>query len=201
MPRRLPARRAAETCLHRSLEGLPVGSPADLYDAVLGTRFALPLQVLLQAGFRILRRSVRIDARKPLLVDREHDSAGSLVAPVHEHRPEQGFERIRQDGRSNVLPLRAFTLPEADARADLQRARRLAQGFLANQRSPHARQLALRQIREARVQRLRHHAAEDAVTQEFEPLVVRRAVTAMRERLLEQRAVAKSVTDASLEIR
>ena len=48
-------------------------------------------------------------------------------------------------------------------------------------------------------QRLRDDASQHAVAQEFETLVVRRAGTAVRQRLLEQRGVGEAVAESTLQ--
>jgi hypothetical protein len=56
-------------------------------------------------------------------------------------------------------------------------------------------QLALAQRRETAEQVLGDDAIEDAVAQEFQPLVVLRAAAAMGQRLLEQRGIGKAVAE------
>jgi hypothetical protein len=66
--------------------------------------------------------------------------------------------------------------------------------LLAHQARAQLGQLAFGELREARVELVGDRAAEDAVTEEFEPLVVVRAVAAMRQRLLEEPCVCELVS-------
>ena len=58
-----------------------------------------------------------------------------------------------------------------------------------------AAQLAFGELREARVELVGDRAAEHAVAEEFQPLVVVRAVAAVGERPFEQARVAERVSE------
>src|SRR5690242_20168737 len=74
----------------------------------------------------------------------------------------------------------------------------LVQRLLAHQARAQPRQVPLGQAAESLVQLRRNDAIEDAVAQELEPLVVRRAVTAMRQSLREELGPGKKISDALL---
>jgi hypothetical protein len=75
----------------------------------------------------------------------------------------------------------------------------LGQRFLAHQPGAQAGELAFRHLRKARVQLVGHGAAQHAVAEELQALVVVRAVAAMRERLLGQRRCAEAVPEPGFE--
>src|SRR5690606_9240657 len=73
------------------------------------------------------------------------------------------------------------------------------QRFLANQGGAQARQFAFAQFIEALEERHRHDAVEDAVAEEFQPLVVGLAEAAVSERLLQERGVGERVAEFALQ--
>ena len=68
------------------------------------------------------------------------------------------------------------------------------QRLLAHQARAQLGQLAFGELREARVELVGDRAAEHAVAEEFEPLVVVRAVAPMGERPLEEACVGEPVS-------
>jgi hypothetical protein len=77
----------------------------------------------------------------------------------------------------------------------------LRQRFFAHQARAQLGQPAFGELREARVELVGHGASEDAVAQEFEPLVVRRAEAAVGQRLLKEAGVGEPVPEARFEVR
>ena len=130
------------------------------------------------------------------------DLARGAVAAVEEYRAVDRLQRIGEDRRAFRAFVARGALVQAQERARCRaRAPMRGQRFLADQAGAHPRQLALGQLRMALEQQLGHGAAEHAVAEELEPLVVRRAEAAVRERLREQRGILEAVADAPLEYR
>jgi hypothetical protein len=73
--------------------------------------------------------------------------------------------------------------------ADAERLRHFGERLLAHQARAQARELAFGELREARVQLVGHRAAEHAVAEKLEPLVVLGAAAAVRQRLLDEARV------------
>ena len=80
-------------------------------------------------------------------------------------------------------------------------ARHAGQRLLAHQARAQLGQLAFGKLREARVELVGDRAVEHAVAEKFEPFVVRRAVTAMRQRLLEEPRIGEAVAQQLFEVR
>jgi hypothetical protein len=72
-------------------------------------------------------------------------------------------------------------------------ARHAGQRFFPHQAGAQLGQLAFLQLREARVELVGDRAAEHAVAEEFEPLVVLRAVAAVGQRPLEETGIGELV--------
>jgi hypothetical protein len=80
----------------------------------------------------------------------------------------------------------------AHREADL--ARHAGQRLLAHQAGAQLGELAFGKLRKAGVEHVGHRAAEHAVAEKLEPLVVLGAVAAMRQRLLEEARIGERVT-------
>src|SRR6185295_1825961 len=89
----------------------------------------------------------------------------------------------------------AQMLRQADALA------RLGQRLFANQAGAQPRQLAFGELREAGIKLVGDRAAQHAVAEEFQPLVVVVPVAAVRQRLLEELRGGEPVTDPLFESR
>ena len=125
--------------------------------------------------------------------------ARGRVAGVEEHRAVDRLERVGEDrGPCRALVARG-ALVEPQELGDAEVARDRGERFLADQAGADARQLAFGQLRDGAEQQLGDRAAEHAVAEELEPLVVRRAEAAVRQRLREQRGILEAVADAPLE--
>ena len=73
------------------------------------------------------------------------------------------------------------------------------QGVLLDQIGTHAREVTLWQFAQFFVEQMGHRQIEHRVAQELQAFVVVCAEAAMRERLLQQRQLAKAITQAFLQ--
>lgn len=71
----------------------------------------------------------------------------------------------------------------------------MMQGILANEIGAQTREIALRKIREAMKQGSRNYTVENTVAEKFQPLVIRRAKTTVRQCRPEKSLVRKTVTE------
>src|SRR6185503_4278119 len=92
-----------------------------------------------------------------------------------------------------------LAFPEPQVIAQAERLRDLMQGFLAYQVRAQPRQVSLGKLAEVLEELGRDHAVENAVAEELQPLVVRRAMAAVGESLREQLRPGKTVSDMLLE--
>src|SRR5262249_35696674 len=178
------------------LEILAVRGPAGREHRVLRQRDAPRLEQLLEQRLGVLARVLRVEPREQRLVEPPHSVPRGDEAPVEEYRTDERFERRGEDRwppRSAALQL---ALAEAQLLSQREVLRQLVQGLLAHQARAQPRQVPFGQIAEALEQFSRDHAVENAVAEELQPLVVGRAVAAVRERLLEQLGTGKGVADA-----
>src|SRR5439155_1180374 len=132
---------------------------------------------------------------------REHRLARGVVAAVEEHRAQHRLERVGEDRGARLGGGSELALPQAKELADAQGLRHLGESFLAHQARPQARELAFGELRETRVQLVGHGAAEHAVAEKFEPLVVVGAAAAVGQGLLEEPRACKPVAQPFLERR
>jgi hypothetical protein len=103
-----------------------------------------------------------------------------------------GLQRIGQDRVPAVATGLHFAGPQGQPVAQLEGAGDYRQRAFAHQLGPGAGERALVGFGPALVQRLGNHHVDDAVAEKFQPLVVRRAGTAMRQGLLKQAGSLKA---------
>ena len=157
--------------------------------AVLGQGLAARVQQLLQRGLGVLLHSRRVQLLE-LRAERLHHGAPRRgIAAVEEDGAKHGFKRIGEDGRRDGRRAGAHQIRQAEL------ARHLGEGLLAHQVCAQPGELAFGKLREAGVELVGDRATEDAVAEEFQPLVVVRSVAAVRQRPLEQTRVGERVAE------
>lgn len=161
----------------------PVGGD----DPVFRQRLAAGVHEFLETGLRVLLDPTGVDRVQQRAEGPHHCALGGGVAPVEEDGADYGLDGI---GEHRVRHRR-----DADAYGQAQGLRHLDERFLAHERGAQLGELAFGELREALVQLVRDGAAEHAVTQEFQPFVVCRAVAAMRQRLLGEARIGEGVTE------
>ena len=145
----------------------------------------------LQLGLGVLRRPAPGRARRA----RRRTPAPHARAPPRSRRRgtrRRTAPRARRPGSTACTGVRSPR--RAAARAARARAPTSASAS-SRTRLARRRVSCLRADREARVELVGDGAAEHAVAEELQPLVVLRAVAAVRQRLLEQRASAEAVAE------
>src|SRR5262249_27401127 len=183
------------------LEGLLVRLALHRHDAVLRQPPVPRLQDFLQARLGVLRRPLRIEALDQRPESGEHRLARGVVAAVQEHRAEHRLDRIGEDRGPRLGAGGELALAQAQVLADAERLRHLGERLLADQARPQARELALRELRETRVEHVGDGTAEHAIAQELEALVVLGAAAAVRQRLLDKARIVEPVAQPFLERR
>ena len=159
------------------------------HHAILGQGLAVRVQQLLQGGLGVLLHPRGVELLE-LRAERLHHGAPRCgVAPVEDDRPEHGFQRIGEHGRRDRRRARPHPIRQAEL------ARHLGEGLLAHQVCAQPGQLAFGKLREAGVELVGDRATEDAVAEEFQPLVVVRSVAAVRQRPLEETRVGERVAE------
>ena len=148
------------------VERAPVRLAARREGAVLGELLALLVHDLLQLGLRVLGEVLGVERLELRAEHRRHCLARRVVAAVEKHRAEHRLDRVREQRGLHLDVAEAQVLRQADPLA------RLGKRFLAHQAGAQPRQLAFRELREAGVELVGDRAAEHAVAEEFQPLVV-----------------------------
>ena len=138
-------------------------------------------------------------SRERAAVQAQDRLLGRTEATVQEDRPEQGLERISQDGWPRIAAAFQLAFAHAQALAERKRLRNLIQRLLPHQVGAQPRQIAFTGAAKPAAEFGRDDAVENAVPEELEALVVGRAVASVRERLPEQRRLRKPVADGLLQ--
>ena len=167
--------------------------PALTEQFVVRQRLLPRLQPFLQAGLGVLGNTAAGQCDDRPLEQRQHDPPAGLDVRIQVHRGDHRFQRIGQDGIAAVPAGFHFARPEHQAGTEIEFTRDRGQRGFAHQLRPGARERALVGGRPARVERLGDQRTEDRIAQKLEALVVRRAGAAMRQRLHQQRGIAKRV--------
>ncbi len=173
--------------------------------AVDRQRQAERLGPLLQRRLRVLRRrGILVEHRGPPGAD---EAARRREAAVDEDRADQRFDAVG-GRRLQLSPLgAAFAGRALHRRQELDAARDLQQGFLADKRRVPLGDGALVFLDEAFEQQFGHHEAQNPVAQEFQPLIAGAVANAFRgagcawmgQRAFQQSRVREAVADALLE--
>src|SRR5882672_7732024 len=191
-----PHRELGNQALH--FEALAVRRPAGCHHGVLRQRDPSCLKQFLQKRLRVLSERLRIQAGKQRLIQAPNGLPGRRKTAVDKDRAYQGFERIGQNGGPREPAALQLAFAQLQMIAHAERLRHLMQGLLAHEVRTQPRQVPLRKVAEALEQLRRNDTVEDAVAQELQPLVVKRAVAAVRESSQEQLRPRKTVSDMLL---
>ena len=105
---------------------------------------------------------------------------------------------IGQNRRAAKPTAFQLALTQAQVSSQLQFLCQAGQGLLLHQIGAQPRQFAFLEAGEAPVQLVRNTAVEDAIAEKFKALVMRRAVAAMGQRLLQQGRLRKAVAQFAL---
>ena len=158
-------------------------SPSTAMHRVARQRELAALQVLLQRGLRILVHGLRAAASSSALGEQPLDRlAHRLEARVEVHRAQQRLERVGEDRGAAKAAALQLAFAQAQQLAQAQALRGLEERGLVHELRAQAREVAFGKLREAFVEERGDRAVEQAVAEEFEALVVRRAEAAVRER-------------------
>src|SRR5690348_3851437 len=125
---------------------------------------------LLQRGFRMLRRAaLAYEVRFP---QPEDESLGRCEAAVDEERADQRLDHVAHDILALAGAIASCLLAEPDDLRNADLAAVLSASLARNEYVVAARHEAFRLVWVAVVERLGDHHAEDAVAEEFQPLVM-----------------------------
>ena len=92
-------------------------------------------------------------------------------AAVDEHRANQRFTDIGEDGGLLAAPAARFAEAQRHMRADVPKGRDLGAGFSAHELGEAHRELPFARLRKGLIEAGRNHDAEHPVAQELEPLI------------------------------
>src|SRR5258706_4700873 len=190
--------KVVHAALHR--KGLVVRLALGLEHGIARQCQASRLQMLLERRLRILCHRQPFGAFEPVGEELGDCALHRIESAIEEDRAEQCFERVGEDRRAaeaTALEL-AFAQPQpvTEPQAECGPGER----GLVHERRAQARQVALGKVGEALIEEYRDGAVEKSVAEEFEPLVVRRAEAAMRERLAGECGIGEGVSEPALEI-
>ena len=118
---------------------------------------------------------------------------------VDVRRADHRLERIGEDRGPAKAAALQFPLTEPEVVPEREIRCQLVKALFAHEARAQARKLALPQGLESRVQLGGDDAVEDAVAEELQALVVRSAVAAVRQRLLEQPGIPEAVAQRVLQ--
>ena len=118
---------------------------------------------------------------RPVLAD---EGARGIEAMFEEHRAEQRLDDVADDIVAGVGLILTRLLAEADEGRDGDRAANFGAAFARHQRIVAAAHLALGLLREAFVEPFGDDQPEDAVAEEFQPLIAVAAKAAVGQRAL-----------------
>src|SRR5690606_7679322 len=121
---------------------------------------------------------------------------GRLEPAVEKDGADHGFDRIGEHRRTPRPSAPDLALPQAQLLPERQVLRDAGEGLLVDEVRAQAREVALRQAREARIELQRDDAVQNAVAEELEPLVVRGAVATMGQRPAQQLGIVETVADS-----
>ena len=158
----------------------------------------MTLEVLLQQRLGVLAKRARVDLLQDRDVELADQRAGGIETAIEEYRPENGFQRIGQDGRPTEATALQLTFAQAQRVGQLQHLRDFVQRLLLDQVGPHTRQIALIQLAEHAVEHVGDGTVQDRITQKLQALVMHRTMAAMGERLLQQLRFAEAVAKTLL---
>src|SRR5882762_886897 len=162
-------------------EILVVSRPAGCDHGILRQGEFPGLKQFLQKGFRVFAERLRIQRGEQRLVQAPNGFAGHRETPVDKDRTDQSFERIGQNRGPREPAALQLAFAQLQVIAHAERLRHLIQSLLAYELRPQPRQVSLGKLAEAFEQLGCNDAVENAVAQELQALVVKRAVTAVRE--------------------
>src|SRR6266853_963929 len=180
------------------LEILAVRRPVSRHYGVLRQGDPPRLKQLLQKGFRVFAERLRIQRGEQRLIQAPNGFAGRRKTPVDKDRSDQSFERIGQNRGPREPAALQLAFAQLQVIAHAEGLRHLIQGLLAHQLRAQPRQLSLGKLGEALEQLGRDDAVENAVAQELQALVVKRAVAAVRECPRQELGAGKTVSDMLL---
>ena len=168
------------------LEFLVMRSAVGGDDVVSGQCNLAALQILLQQGFGVLAKRLRIHRLHDRVIQLGDRGARGLKSAIQKNGTEQGFQRVGQN--RGTAESAAFEL----AFAQFQEARQInplryfIQRLLFDQVGTQARQIAFVQFGIALIQQMRHGAIEHTVAEKLQAFVMRRAVAAVGQRLMQE---------------
>ena len=154
---------------------------------VLGQWLAARVHELLEPRLRIFLHPARVESIQERAEGAHYRGLGRGVAAIEEYGADHGFDGVREHGIGHRGGARAYR--------EVKGPRYLHQRLLAHQARAELGQLAFGELRETPVELIRDGAAEHAVAEEFQPFVVRRAVAAMRQRLLGEARIGEGVAE------
>src|SRR6266705_6916012 len=178
-PSRGPYRELGNQAL--DLEILAVSGPVRCDHGVLRQGDPPRLKQLLQKRFRVLAERRRIQRGEQRLIQAPNGFASRRKTSVDKDRTDQSFERIGQNRGPREPAALQLAFAQLQVIAQPERLRHLMQGLLAHELRSQPRQVSLGKLAEAFEQLGCNDAVENAVAHELQALVVKRAVTAVRE--------------------
>ena len=128
-----------------------------------------------------------------------HDTQRRFVAALEVDGPEHGFQRIGEDGRALGAAAARFTFGQAQHLGQAERERGTVQAVFAHEVGAHAREVTFVAVAEAVIEQARDGEVQHRIAEKLEPLVVRGAEAAVRERALQQRLAVEDVAKPPLQ--
>ncbi len=169
-------------------------------DRIGRQRDLVPLQVFLQQRLRVLAERARIDVVENRDIEPLDDPLGGFEAPIEEHGPDDGFERVREDRRATEPAAAQFALAQPQAVRDIQGLSNFVQRLLFDEVGAYARQVTFVQLAETLKQKSGHRAIQNGIAEKLEPFIVRGTVTAMGQSLAQQFRIAKFVAQPAFQL-
>ena len=179
---------------HSTVNDWACASPAVSTTTYSGTGMRRPCSHSWRRVFGSLPSVAGLRARKVRRVDATDHGERRVEAAIEKDGAEHRFERIGDDRRAVSATALLLAFAEAQRGAQIERPREPRERVALDEMGADPRQVAFGYLREAVIEKESDHAVQHRVADEFEPLVVNGAVAAVRQRLVQQIAIAKRVT-------
>ena len=133
------------------------------------------------------------------------DPLGSCKAAVQIGRCQNGFHRIGHNAVAVASAALLLSVSQEEKLSQSEAGCRLGQAALTHQVSTDSREVALRAVRQAAVQGICHHKAQNAVAQKLQAFVAAAAVPplvgigAVGQRIFQKRLVLEVIAQAALQ--
>ncbi|MNR17012.1 hypothetical protein D3C85_1336490 [compost metagenome] len=178
------------------LELLAVGRAMRGHHRVQRQRQLAALQELLQQGLGVLAQGLGVYGGQYRLVLAHDHATGGVKPRIQEDGAENRFDGVGQDGRTAEAAALQFAFAQAQVLGQFQPLGDIRQRRLFDQIGPQARQIAFVDFGIALEQHRRHDEVQHGIPKEFQPLVMARAMTAMRQCLFKQGCITEVVIQA-----